>query len=334
VTTNAWRPRVLDQQGQVDHRYARTVERFLGRYKSAETRRKYAAYLDSYCAWLERSQEMTPDQAVTDVVSEHLDDYLYYLQQPHADGHPGDCWTDCTAVPYSPEGLAPKISAVRSWYTYLVKSGVRSANPAAALLMPDVPDKEQRVFLPGEVSAIHANARALGLREEVLSGMFFGMGLRCQDSAGALAENYHNLGGQKRRLGAYRKGSSWQLLDVPYALVPALDELLDGRTSGPILLPRGCEDPATQKPVAPSTLFRSLQKIGRNAGFPDIATHDGKRTATTLASTHPGLPFDRLVRYFNHKNPKTTLGYIHTGRLLGPGEHRNPIGIDWDTQAP
>lgn len=341
TTPSAWRTPVLTREGERDDSFAAVKERHLGRFKSAETRRKYGNYIDAFNAWMHRSQGgMTPDQVMTETLEDHLVDYHHYLQQPHADGHPGTCFVECAGVPYGPAGYEPKITAVRSWFGYLDQTGRREGRPGASLRLPGKPTREGKIFLPEELRDIRQAARWEGIREEVLVGLFFGMGLRCDDAANVQADTYQNLGDNRRRLGGYRKGHSWAEVDVPYKLVDLFDEYLDGRTAGPFLLPlHTVKDPLSCPPLNPSTLFRSLQKVGRKAGYLEIATHDGKRTATTLASTFSseklpqGPSLDRLARFFNHKNPRTTMGYIHTGRLLAPGHQEHPFGVDWDTQA-
>ncbi|MFE6745967.1 tyrosine-type recombinase/integrase [Kitasatospora purpeofusca] len=325
---NAWRSPVLSRTGERDDSPEAVLDRFLGRFRSAQTRRKYRGYIEAFHIWMDRSQAMTPHQVMTQVLPEHLTDYLHYLQQPHMDGHPGACWSECApgALPYGPAGLRPKMDAVSSWLTYLTETGRLAVNPRATLRLPKVSGPGREIQSPETVMKLWSAAKALGKRHELLVGLLFGLGLRCDDAAQLLVPNYDAA---TRRLGAYRKGSKWQLLDVPDPVAEAITVYLGDRTSGPLLIPN---DATAQKPdlkpLAPSTLYRALQGIGRCAGVTDIQTHDGKRFATTIQATNPEIPIDEIADYFHHDSVETTRGYIRKSTLTPGVVYTSPFGLD------
>lgn len=334
TASTGWRAPALDRQHNAITDYATLKTRWLGSLRSPETARKYGPYLETFCTWMHLSQGLTEDQVVELTIHAHLEDYVAYLQQPHADDHPGPHFEECWKVPFKPASVNAKVRAVGSFFKYCMKHTSRAVNPVSGLDLPNTRAKDRRIYLPGEINALMAVALREEIRDAVMVGLFMGMGLRCSDAANAQAADYKVFEGNRRLLGTVRKGDKWQLLDVPFPLVPLFDEYHDGRDAGPFLRPYdGRRDEETIPRLSPSTLFRALQRVGEKSGFPSIGTHDGKATATTLASTDPNSTPDRVMRYFGHEDYNTTLGYIQTAQLKAPGHHVNPIGVDWSIQA-
>src|SRR5690606_11628858 len=143
------------------------------------------------------------------------DDYLAYLQverrvSPHTlDGYRRDlealvAWTgrsacgDVAALQeadvrafiaaehrrgLSPRSLQRRLSAVRSFYQWLLRHGRVAANPAAGIRAPKAPRKLPQVLDPDEAKALVEvpTDAPLGLRDRAMLELFYSSGLRVSE---------------------------------------------------------------------------------------------------------------------------------------------------------
>ena len=83
----------------------------------------------------------------------------------------------------SPKSLQRRLSAVRSYYRWLLKRGVVKANPAAAVRAPKAARKLPQVLDPDEAKALVEvpTDAPLGLRDRAILELFYSSGLRLSE---------------------------------------------------------------------------------------------------------------------------------------------------------
>jgi integrase/recombinase XerC len=83
----------------------------------------------------------------------------------------------------SPKSIQRRLSACRSFYTWLLKHGRIAANPAATIRAPKAPRKLPQVLDPDEAKALVEvpTDAPLGLRDRALLELFYSSGLRLSE---------------------------------------------------------------------------------------------------------------------------------------------------------
>ncbi|HET6338151.1 MAG TPA: tyrosine-type recombinase/integrase, partial [Polyangiales bacterium] len=132
----------------------------------------------------------------------------------------------------APPTIARKISALRAFYRFLMKRGLITTNPAAALRLPKVPRKLPR-FLSVEDATALVNAPLeqgedaahplLEVRNRAMLELLYGAGLRVSELA-TLTLGRLELGEAQVRVTG--KGNKERVLPLGGAAIRALDEYL------------------------------------------------------------------------------------------------------------
>jgi len=333
-----------------------TLSSFQGRWKeqlkNPETRRKYVPYWELFVGWMERYSDHSGIDVVKEAGVEELEDYFSYLQSPHWDEHPGDCTTECGSLPYELPSVKAKYDALSSAFTYAMTHQLRGTNPVRAIKLDPRTRKQRLILLPWEITDVVKAARGTswkdqfspkaqqtGIRSALVTALFFGVGLRCEEVENIDVENLYTVP-RGQMLHFKRKGQNkWEDIDIPHRVASLLDEHLDGRDKGPLIMStqRRRRNPETGElehtRLDSSGLYRIVQAAGAACGH-QLGPHDGRATSITLALVDPDKPrHDRVMAYYGHQDFATTMIYRHASRLPA-GHHRNPYGIDWKTQAP
>ncbi|MFC5579145.1 tyrosine recombinase XerC [Lysobacter niabensis] len=146
---------------------ASATEDFLA-YLAVE-RQMSAHTLDAYRRDLEALAGWTQAQG-TDPVVLQADQLRLFVAAEHRRG-------------LSPKSLQRRLSACRSFYTWLLKHGRVAANPAAAIRAPKAPRKLPQVLDPDEAKALVEvpTDAPLGLRDRALLELFYSSGLRLSE---------------------------------------------------------------------------------------------------------------------------------------------------------
>ncbi|MGW3860686.1 tyrosine-type recombinase/integrase [Streptomyces sp. NPDC005047] len=314
------------------------ITRWENQLASKETRRKYRPYFDLFLGWMERYSDYVGIDVLKSAGVEELEDYFEYLKAPHWDGHPGDCVTECASLPYEIPSLKAKYDALSSAFNYSMVHQLRGTNPVKAIKLEGRTRKARTILLPWEIHDVVAAARRQSLRAQVAVAFTFGPGLRCEEIENVDVERFYQVP-RGRMLRFQRKGGAWVDIDIPRPLEPILDEHLDGRTHGPLIMSTGrrtrnkTTGQLEHTRLDSSGIYRMVQAAGQECGVA-IGPHDDRATSITLALVDPAQPsHDRVMAYYGHKDFGTTMIYRHASRLPA-GFHRNPYGIDWKTQAP
>ncbi|WP_202845354.1 tyrosine recombinase XerC [Luteimonas saliphila] len=284
-----------------------------------------------------------------------IDDYLAYLQverrvSPHTlDGYRRDlealsAWTrksadgDVAALReadlrafiaaehrrgLSPKSLQRRLSAVRSFFQWLLKHDRVAANPAAGIRAPKAPRKLPQVLDPDEAKAlVEVSTEApLGLRDRAMLELFYSSGLRVSELC---ALRWRDLRLDEGLVTVLGKGGRQRIVPVGSHARDALREwrsdsggadeapVFPGRGGGPIG-PRAvqvrmrllAQRQGLFKRVHPHLLRHSfashvLESSGDLRGVQELLGHAD--IATTQIYTH--LDFGHLAKVYDAAHPR------------------------------
>lgn len=223
----------------------------------------------------------------------------------------------------SSKSLQRRLSACRSFYTWLLKNGQVAVNPAAALRAPRAPRKLPQVLDADEASRLVEvpTDAPLGLRDRALLELFYSSGLRLSE---ACALRWHDLdlasgfvtvmgkGGKERRVpvGSHARKALGEWRNEQKAAGDA--PVFPGRNGGPISQ-RAIQIRIKQlavrqgmfKDVHPHMLRHSfashiLESSGDLRGVQELLGHAD--IATTQIYTH--LDFQHLAKVYDAAHPR------------------------------
>ena len=223
----------------------------------------------------------------------------------------------------SPRSLQRRLSAIRSFYAWLLKRGTIGSSPAAGLRAPKAPRKLPQVLDADEaVRLVELPTDApLGLRDRALLELFYSSGLRLSELCALRWRDFDADGSMVTVLG---KGSRQRRVPVGSFARKALAEwraeqggdeaapVFPGRGGGPIT-PRAVQYRIRQlavrqglfKPVHPHMLRHSfashvLESSGDLRGVQELLGHAD--LGTTQIYTH--LDFQHLARVYDGAHPR------------------------------
>lgn len=222
----------------------------------------------------------------------------------------------------SPKSLQRRLSACRSFYTWLLKHSRIDANPAAAIRAPKAPRKLPQVLDPDEAKALVevSTDAPLGLRDRALLELFYSSGLRLSELCALRWRDLDFIDGLVTVLGKGRKQRSVPLgsharnaLQEWRASTGAAQDapVFPGR-NGPIT-PRAIQLRVRQlaqqqglfKRVHPHLLRHSfashiLESSGDLRGVQELLGHAD--IATTQIYTH--LDYQHLAKVYDAAHPR------------------------------
>lgn len=286
------------------------VDRYLGsmsveRGASAHTVRAYASDLGKYLDWAQRSFD-------GDAV--------------HIGHRQVRAWAaEMDAAGYSRRTIARRLSALRSFFGYLVQQGVLQSEPASVISAPKVPRRLPNV-VPAEVVTRMLDApdpaQPTGLRDRAVLELLYATGCRVSELSGLQLQDVDVAGGYIK---VHGKGSKDRLVPVyPKALAAVTSYLKDGR-------------PALMRPQSPANVFLSARGLALS---PDAVRRLFKRYVTmaggpTSLSPHAlrhtfatdllegGADLRTVQELLGHVALSTTQIYTHLSMRRLQDVHRN-----------
>lgn len=222
----------------------------------------------------------------------------------------------------SPKSVQRRLSAVRSFYQWLLKHSRIAANPAAGLRAPKAPRKLPQVLDPDEAARLVEvpTDAPLGRRDRALLELFYSSGLRLSELCGL---RWHDLDLDEGVVTVLGKGSKQRVVPVGSHARRALAEwrtesaaandafVFPGR-SGPISqravqlrLKQLAQRQGLFKRVHPHLLRHSfashvLESSGDLRGVQELLGHAD--IATTQIYTH--LDFQHLAKVYDAAHPR------------------------------
>lgn len=255
---------------------------FLARYREP-TRTNYVIDLRLYLGWCGQ-HGLHPFE----VRRPHLEVYARWLEERG----------------YALSTVAKRLSTMAGFYRFAFIDGYISADPAAHLRRPR-PDTESTTngLDRMELSRFISLARAAGPRQYALASLLGLLGLRVSEALNLDVEDMGMSRGH-RTLKILGKGSKLAFLPMPPPVGRAVDQAVDGRAEGPILLNR---DGTRRMDRFAAT--RIVKRLARETGITvRISPHSLRHAAITNA-LDAGAPLRDVQIMARHADPRTTSHY-------------------------
>jgi integrase/recombinase XerD len=201
---------------------------------------------------------------------------------------------------------ARRLSAISSWYDYLVHEEVIERSPAAHIKRPKVDSNYSptRGLSREEALEMLQTAYESSPRDLVVVSLLMLSGLRCAE---AILADVDDLGSERghETLDVIRKGGIKQRVVLAPETRESIEEYLGGRDCGPLLITEGGGR------LSASQVFRTVRKIASWAKVPHadkISPHSLRHTYATLA-LDSGAQLRDVQTAMGHRDPKTTIRY-------------------------
>ncbi len=260
---------------------------------SAETLRAYASDLGQFAGWLEERGEAA-DPAELGI--EHLRGFVAARFDEN-----------------SPASIARKISALRSFWSFLVKKRIVSANPADLLSVPKVRTPLKNYLSVDELFRMLDGARPdgpLGVRDMAMWEVGYGCGLRISEIAGLDLEDVDLDEGWVRTIGKGNKerqvplGSKAQQAFGRYLNVRGELATADTPRGAVFLNYRGGR-------LTTRSIRRLFKKHLIKAGLDTSITPHGLRHSFATHLLDSGADLRGIQELLGHSSLSTTQRYTH-----------------------
>ncbi|MEV6349318.1 tyrosine-type recombinase/integrase [Actinoplanes sp. NPDC051851] len=218
--------------------------------------------------------------------------------------------------PAAESTIARRLSAVASWYDYLIVNTAADAepllmhNPTQLAARPRIdPDDSSTVGLDRpEADRLLAEARADSVSSHALILLLLIAGLRVGSVIAACIEDLGTDRGH-RVLDLSVKGGRRRRIPLPPVVARALDQMLTDRgspTEGPLFVtPSG-------RAVYELYVYRLIRRLARRAGLDAanaLSPHSLRHTAITEILDATGGDLRRAQDFADHADPRTTRRY-------------------------
>lgn len=219
--------------------------------------------------------------------------------------------------------VARMMSAVSSWYAFLVRLRAVPANPAAEADRPRI-DHDATSTVPLsklEAQAVMAAAQADGPRTAALFGLLVHLGIRVSEACHATIAD---LGWRDnhRTLLVHGKGGKTIRRALPPATGRAVDAYLAQRAAAAGVAPEDLSGlllvTATGRAIDRAFVFRKLRALAARAGVRDpraISPHSLRHTWNETAR-RAGAPLETRRVAMGHADSRTTCRYDQAGQRI------------------
>lgn len=264
---------------------ADVVKSWLNEQRSERTRTEYQADAAAYLAWLN-------GRRLADVTLPMAGEYAAHLRG--APARAGRKLSEATQ--------ARRLSSASSLHRYLVRIGQATGNPYGDMPRPVV-SKAGRT--PARTQAdVVAIYRATRGRDSLVMGLLATSGLRVSELCNADSRALGHDGAYRVLIVRTKGGGSRNVVLQPF-LIGHLDDYLDGRVTGPLLLgDDGCR-------LTRDKVTTILRRAARAAGVTDpglVRPHVLRASAITNL-LEDGTPIQDVQAMVGHASPDTTARY-------------------------
>lgn len=245
-----------------------------------------------------------------------------------------------TGRPLTPATVARRLSALSSWYDFLVRLRAVDGNPVAGADRPRVDrDHSATVGLtPQEVDALLAAAQAdtspTAARNRAVVALLADLGLRVGElvslnlddlgfERGHRSVRFVGKGGRARRR-ALTPGTAYAV-DAYLAERAAAQHVTVPELTGPLLVT------ATGGRLDRHSVFRLVRRLARTAGIPawaKLSPHSLRHAFATTARAE-GVPLEDVQDAMGHADPRTTRRYDRDRHNLD----RDPAYVLWAARS-
>jgi len=290
------------------------ADTFILKSISEATRRTYSIAIKEFFAFV---KQMHPSQ----VTPEHVIAYRDYLM----------------SLKKSPNTVALKLSILRSFYDYLIGSGLASRNPASTRLVstPPTPDSPSgRALTPKEVRSLLECPNRLtreGARDYALMLLMLRLSLRVTEACTIRLSNITWSHGRWVVRLKVKRGRE-EVWPLPQDVKQAIDDYLNLdserrralKTDGgdqfifqPHMNYRTCE---FAKPLSSRQAHKIVRRWAEQASLGRVSPHDLRRTVITKL-LNDGRSYREVQMVTKHRDPRSVQRYDHARENL----EQNPV---------
>lgn len=272
--------------------------RWLLAQRSPNTRTAYRNDLLDFFRWADEWRDNGLGGAgVFEFQRAHIDAYAEFLGSADHDG-----MRYRSKTKYSPATIARKLTAVSSFYAYLVDEAGHPANPVARVKRPKVSDKS---LTPGLTE--DEVRRVLQVADEdplssALVRLLLGTGLRVSEVCNADTGDISRDGG-RWTIRVRRKGGEPDIVPMPDSAARAVHAYLRNRRGALFISPR------TRKRATRDQVSYWLKRLTARAGVTKALTPHGLRHTMATLALDRGATLRDVQMQLGHKDPKTTIRY-------------------------
>jgi site-specific recombinase XerD len=268
------------------------ADRYLRTLSNLKTRREYARDIKQYRAYLRVAHKVS----VYDAQDFHVGDWKSY---------------QLDTLDRKPAGTHRRMSSVQGMYRYAMANGLFDRDPFYSVKKPKVGENIRYTGLDlSDVKRLTHHVFYEGdLRTKVV---IFGMlttGLRVSELLSVdIDPEVILVSGGRMRLNVVRKGGKRDRVELPHTVAGMVNELIGGRTSGPLLLGK------QGKRLAPQVAWRIVRKAG-DRFLPDMAgrlhPHDMRHTFVSGVLLVTGGDLREAQWRASHADMNNTVRYAH-----------------------
>ncbi len=224
--------------------------------------------------------------------------------------------------------MARKLAALRSYFVFLQRRGMCSANPAALVSNPKQESRQAR-FLNVDQSVAFVTAPVapdpLGLRDLALVELLYGSGLRISEALGLNLGDLDLSSGVARVLG---KGSKQRLAFLSKACVERLNRYLEQRGAlGPEPGEKALFLGARGARLTRGAVAAILDRLAAAAGLPQRVHPHMLRHSFASHLLESGADLRSVQEMLGHERLATTERYTHVtlGKLMKSYDQAHPL---------
>jgi len=213
------------------------------------------------------------------------------------------------AFAVSMSGLAPAtirraLNATSSFFSYLVRSGIRDDNPVAGVVKPK--KKSRLPYVPGQDECRRLVAATRTSRERAMMMLMVTAGLR---RAELLNMRTADVAADLGQITVTGKGDKTRIIPVPHQTQAALTDYLTERDSGSGFLFAN----AAGNRLGNTSFYRMFGRILKRAGLQDSGTTPhALRHAYATTLLHSAVDVKTVQTLLGHADLSTTARYLHT----------------------
>lgn len=225
----------------------------------------------------------------------------------------------------SPNALARKISALKSFYNYLTsKSHMLDNNIAKELDSPKLPKKLPRYLtLDESLKLLNSVDGEFATRDYAIITLFLNCGMRLSELVGI---NIHDI--QENSIFIKGKGNKERKVYLNDACVRALNDYLAVRPHDGVVDRDALFLSKRKARISNNMVYKMVKKNMERAGLdPEkYSPHKLRHTAATLMYVHGNVDVRALQEILGHEQLSTTQIYTHVDeRQLHDAVNKNPL---------
>jgi integrase/recombinase XerC len=225
--------------------------------------------------------------------------------------------------------IARKLSAIRSFFKYLLKNGIISENPAELVLTPKQ-DKTIPVYLSVDemfrlLDSIQTDT-LLGLRNRAIFETLYSSGIRVSELS---AMNFSDVDFSAAAIQVSGKGNKQRIVPVGHKALAAIKAYrnrlqqqkgLSSIDEGPLFLNR------FHKRLSPRSIARILRKLVETVGLLTPVSPHALRHTFATHMLDAGADLRAVQELLGHKSLSTTQKYTHVSidRLMETYDRAHP----------